>query len=129
MNSITVPIRVRYSECDPMGVAHHASYLLWFEIARTELLRTTGLAYSRMEAAGQFIVVVKLEAKYLKPARYDDELSVTATVTRIGGVRIEHAYEVKRGDELLCVGSTTLACLDKKGKLTAVPHSLREGKP
>ena len=111
-----------------MGVAHHSVYPVWFELARTELLRAGGIAYADLERAGTFIVVVKLEAHYKKPARYDDLLDVTATVTKMGGVRIEHAYEVRRGKELLCTGATTLACLDREGRLTGVPESLRQSR-
>ena len=125
MTSITVPIRVRYSECDSMGVAHHGVYPVWFEIARTELLRAAGVAYAELERGGCPIVVVKLEASYKKPARYDDELQVTATVTRSSGVRIEHEYKVERAGVLLCTGKTTLACLDRSGRPTAVPDKLR----
>lgn len=124
MRSITVPIRVRYAECDPMGFAHHSVYPVWLEIARTELLRSAGLAYADLEKSGTLIVVVKLSLTYKKPARYDDPLDVTATLRRIGGVRIEHDYEVRRGHDLICTASTTLACLDREGKLTAVPDAL-----
>src|SRR5688500_6128149 len=118
MRSITVPIRVRYCECDAMGFVHHSVYPIWMEAARTELLRESGLAYAEVEKSGTIIDVVKMELTYKKPARYDELLDVTATVTRAGGVRIEHAYEVRRGGELLCTGQTTLACLDAYGKLT-----------
>jgi len=124
MKCITVSVRVRYVECDPMGVAHHSVYPIWFEIARTELLRQSGVAYAELERAGTLIVVVKLQVSYKKPAHYDDLLDITATVTRSGGVRIEHQYEVRRGQELLCTGATTLACLDRNGRLTAVPDQL-----
>lgn len=124
MRSIAVQTRVRYAECDPMGCAHHSVYPLWFELARTELLRESGLAYSEIEKTGMTIVVVKMELRYHKPARYDEVLEVTAKLNRSAGVRIEHDYEVKRGPDLLCTGSTTLACLDPHGKLTAVPQAL-----
>ncbi|MBI1374841.1 MAG: acyl-CoA thioesterase [Phycisphaera sp.] len=108
-----------------MGYAHHSVYPVWFEIARTELLRQTGVSYADLERDGMLIVVVKLELKYRRPARYDDEVRVIATTTRASGVRIEHDYEVRRGHELLCTGSTTLACLDREGKLQQVPEMLR----
>ena len=124
MQTTTIDIRVRYVECDPMGFVHHTVYPVWFEMARTELLRESGIAYAELERRGVLIVVVKLETKYRRPARYDDELTVTATVRKVGGVRIEHDYEVHRGDELLCTGSTVLACLDREGKLRGVPEEL-----
>lgn len=120
----TFPLRVRYTECDPMGFVHHSVYPIWFELARTELLRESGLAYSELEKAGTIIVVVKLDVRYHKPAKYDDQIEVTATLKRSAGVRIEHEYEVRRGHERLCTGSTTLACLDRSGKIVAVPEPL-----
>jgi acyl-CoA thioester hydrolase len=129
VRSMTIPVRVRYAECDPMGLVHHSVYPIWFELARTELLRASGVAYAELEKAGTLIVVVKLEVNYKRPARYDDVLDVTATVTKVGGVRIEHTYEVRRGQELLCIGGTTLACLDRDGRLTGVPASLQMDQP
>lgn len=124
MQTTTIDIRVRYVECDPMGFVHHTVYPVWFEMARTELLRESGIAYAELERRGVLIAVVKLETKYRRPARYDDMLKVTATVRHVGGVRIEHDYEVRRGEELLCTGSTVLACLDREGKLRGVPEEL-----
>ena len=108
-----------------MGVVHHATYPIWFEMARTESLRLSGVSYAELEAAGTLIVVVKLEVKYRRPAKYDDELTVTATCTRAAGVRIEHDYEIRRGDELLVTGSTVLACVDRTGKVVGVPEMLQ----
>ncbi|MEM1446859.1 MAG: thioesterase family protein [Planctomycetota bacterium] len=134
---LTVPIRVRYCECDPMNVAHHSTYAVWFEIARTELLRQRGSAYAEMEKAGVLFVVAKLSTRFRKPAYYDDELLVEVTVQQSAGVKIEHTYRVlrprKEGDgdgdakpELIAVGETTLACVDRDGKLRPVPSTLLE---
>ncbi len=125
MNSITIEARVRYAECDPMGVVHHAFYPVWFEIARTELLRAVGIPYAKLEEQGVLIVVVNLEIKYRKPARYDDLLQVTASLRRASGARIEHDYEIRRDGVLLVTGSTTLACVDRAGKVIPVPENLR----
>ena len=123
----SIRVRVRYSECDPMQVAHHATYPVWFEVARTELLREQGVAYRDLEAAGVLFVVVRLNVRYRKPARYDDELTIhVESPANDGGVKIEHRYEVRRGDELLATGESTLACVDEAGKLRRVPESLAE---
>jgi acyl-CoA thioester hydrolase len=123
-DSHTITVRVRYVECDPMGVVHHTVYPVWFEMARTELLRLSGVSYAELEAAGTLIVVVKLQVKYRRPAKYDDELTVKATCTRAAGARIEHDYEIRRGDELLVTGSTVLACVDRAGRVIGVPETL-----
>ena len=108
-------IRVRYCECDPMGVAHHSVYPVWFEMGRTELLRAQGGNYRELEAAGILLAVVRLEARYRAPARYDDELELVTTLEDAGHVKIEHTYALHRGAELLATGRTTLACLDRSG--------------
>lgn len=118
-------IRVRYCECDPMGVAHHASYLAWFEMGRTELLRANGKCYRDLEAAGVYLVVAKLDVRYKRPARYDDVLVLRTTVQDGGHVKIEHTYELLRGEELLAVASTTLACVNAEGRPQPAPDFCR----
>lgn len=117
----SIDIRVRYCECDPMGVVHHTAYPVWFEMGRTELLRSTGRTYRDMEAAGLLLAVVKLEVTYRGPARYDDLVTLRTTLARVGAVKIEHSYELFRGDDLLVTGSTVLACLDREGRARALP--------
>jgi len=119
--------RVRYPECDPMGVAHHATYPIWFELGRTEMLRATGGNYRDLEAAGVFLAVVRLEVRYRRPARYDDLLRLVTELTVAGPVKIEHAYRLYRGDELLAEAATTLACLDRDGRARTLPESLNLG--
>ncbi|MFM9956723.1 MAG: acyl-CoA thioesterase [Phycisphaerales bacterium] len=123
----TVRLRVRYCECDPMGVAHHAAYIPWLELARTELLRVTGVSYADMERAGVYLVVARLEARYKAPARYDDELEILTKVSGGGRARIDHEYEVWLWTQdagrtrLLCTASSTLACVDSTGHPRALP--------
>ena len=87
-------LRVRYCECDPMGVAHHASYVPWLEIGRTELLRQSGISYAALEEQGILLVIVKMEVRYRKPVRYDDLLQIRTLWTGGSRVKIEHSYEV-----------------------------------
>lgn len=128
MNTVPPPqtgeiqIRVRYAETDRMGLLHHANYLVYFEQARTELLRDRGMTYRAMEDEGFFLVLSKIELKYKRPAHYDDLLTIKTTVARTTPVRIEHVYQVLRGTELLAEGSSTLACVDRQGKLQALPE-------
>lgn len=131
-------IRVRYVECDPMGVAHHSSYLPWMEMGRTELLRAVGESYAALEAAGVFLVVTKVEVKYRRPIRYDDVIELRTTVTGTSKVKLMHGYElvlVERGGEtpdhaadpsvpldgVCAVGSTEIACVGSDGKPRALP--------
>ncbi|MCZ2342564.1 MAG: acyl-CoA thioesterase [Bacteroidales bacterium] len=122
-------IRVRYAETDRMGLLHHANYLVYFEQARTDLLRSLGATYREMEDQGFFLVITKVEVKYKAPAHYDDLLTIRTTVVRTTPVRLEHKYEVFLPDGKVCAeGSTTLACVDREGKLQAMPGWLSSAK-
>ncbi len=125
-------MRVRYTECDPMGVAHHSSYVTWLEIGRTELLRDSGLTYAQMEAGGVLLVVTKIEVAYKAPARYDDPIVVLTNVTGGKRARLDHEYEVwidrgdGRGRTVLCAtAKSTLACVDPDGRPRPLPEWIR----
>jgi acyl-CoA thioester hydrolase len=120
----TVELRVRYAECDPMNVAHHAAYPVWLEIARTELLRRQGVAYRDLEAQGIFFVVARMSIRYRRPARYDDLLQVDVEAVESAGVKVEHRYHIRRGDELLATAETTLVCVDRQGKPQRLPATV-----
>jgi acyl-CoA thioester hydrolase len=124
MRTGEIQIRVRYAETDRMGLLHHANYLVYFEQGRTELLRQMGRSYRDVEDQGFFLVLVKIEVRYRLPARYDDLLTLRTTVVRTTPVRVEHRYEVLRDGQLLAEGSSTLACVDREGRLQALPEWL-----
>lgn len=112
-----IEIRVRYSETDAMGFLHHSNYLCYFEMGRTELLRASGGNYREMEDRGRFLVVTKIGVQYRSPARYDDVLTLTTRMAKVSFAKLEHAYEIRRGGTLLTTGETTLACVDRDGKV------------
>ncbi len=119
-------IRVRYAETDRMGLLHHANYLVYFEQARTELLRSLGFTYRDLEDQGYLLVLTKIEVRYKRPAYYDDLLTIRTMVERTTAVRIDHRYEVFRDGTLLAEGASTLACVDREGQPQALPEALRE---
>jgi acyl-CoA thioester hydrolase len=127
MTEQDLEVRVRYNECDPMGVAHHSAYPVWLEIARTDMLRRSGRAYCQLEEQGIFFVVVRLTVRYLRPARYDDILRVRAAVSS-GTVKIEHEYTIHRSDELIAEALTTLACVDRNGRPQRIPPGVFDQK-
>lgn len=90
-------IQVRYAETDMMGIVYHANYLPWFEIARTDLLKHHGLPYRDLEAEGFFLPVLEVSVRYLKSARYDDAITVIATMAEKPSLRLRITYEVRRG--------------------------------
>jgi acyl-CoA thioester hydrolase len=120
-----VTIRVRYAETDRMGLLHHANYLVYFEQARIELLRQQGVSYRDLEDQGYLLVLTRVEVKYMRPAQYDDLLTIRTTVARSTMVRIDHRYEVFRDGVQLAEGATTLACIDRSGRPQALPEFLQ----
>jgi acyl-CoA thioester hydrolase len=116
-----------------MGVVHHASYVPWLEIGRTELLRTSGISYKTLEERGVFLVIVKLDVKYRRPVLYDDVVEVRTTWVGGSRIKIEHEYEVvvtqreNAKDPLpisAAVAKTTLACVDHDGRPMELPEWL-----
>ena len=124
-----ITIRVRYAETDRMGLLHHANYIVYFEQARTELLRKRGMTYRDMEDAGHLLVIIDLDCKFKRPAYYDDLLTIRTTVERVTHVKIVHKHLVYRDGELLAEGHTTLACVDRQGRPQALPPSLIRNDP
>ena len=124
-------LRVRYCECDPMGVAHHSACVPWLEMGRTELLRCSGVTYAQLEAASIFLVVTRLELSYKSPARYDDVLVLVTSVLGGSRARIDHGYQLWRDredgrgrSELLLTAESTLACVSAQGSPRALPEWL-----
>ncbi len=116
-------LRVRYPETDQMGVVHHSHYLVWFEIGRTELMRDAGFAYSEMEKAGVRMPVIEAHCRYLRPARYDDTLTVETRLDTIRRASVRFEYRVERtGDgTLVATGSTRHAATDASGAPRRLP--------
>jgi acyl-CoA thioester hydrolase len=119
-----ISIRVRYAETDRMGLLHHSTYFVYFEMGRTELLRQRGYSYRDMEDAGHLLVIIDIGCKFKKPAYYDDVLTLRTTVTRVTHVKIVHSYEVLRGAQLLAEGHSTLACVDRDGRPQRLPAAI-----
>jgi acyl-CoA thioester hydrolase len=126
MSSGEITLRVRYAETDRMGLLHHANYLVYFEQGRTELLRERGYSYKDLEDQGFLLVLTEVHVRYRSPARYDDWLTLRTTVARTTMVRIEHRYELFREKMLLAEGTSTLACVDREGRVQALPAFLVE---
>lgn len=122
-------VRVRYAETDRMGVAYHAHYFVWFEMARTELMRRSGCAYKDLEDRdGILFPVIQAGARYRASARYDDWLDVDARLTQVGGARVRFEYEVtaRDGRGTLATGFTEHACLGRDGRPRRLPAALRQ---
>ena len=120
-----IEVRVRYQETDGQARVHHANYLTYFEMARTEMLRASGTTYRDFEETGLMLVVAEVKVLYYLPADYDDLLRVRVQTTKAKGARVYQSYEVSRGEEVLARGESVLACVDRSGRVTRLPTWLR----
>ena len=125
----TITIVPRYSETDQAGVVHHSVYPVWFEMGRTELLRSQGFAYSELEKRGIFFVVTELSARFRRPARYDETLELETVCSNVKACRIEHSYRLSRDGVVLAEGASVLACLDAGGRIRRIPEDLAVCEP
>jgi len=121
-------VRVRYCETDRMAVAHHGSYVAWFEEARTEWMRQRGRTYREIEDAGDLLQVVEFLCRYHKPVDYDEVVAIRVRVESSGRAAVVLAYEARRESdgEVCATGSTKLACVGRDGKLRRLPKELLE---
>jgi acyl-CoA thioester hydrolase len=128
MPSSVSTLRVRYAETDKMGVVYYANYLVWFEVARADLLRSLGWTYREMEHAGVSLPVIEAHCEYHRSAKYDDEIEVRTEGRMLSPVRMEFQYKVfRRDDQLLTAsGRTVHAALDPNGRPCRLPQRIRE---
>ena len=120
-------LRVRYAETDAMGIAHHASYVVWFEAGRTDYIRQRGKSYADLEAEGFRLVVAELGARFLAPAVFDEEVVVRTRLKSLRSRTLTFAYEVlrKTTGEKLATGYTTHICTDHQGRVRLIPPAFR----
>jgi len=120
-------IRVRYAETDQMRVAHHASYLVWFEAGRTEFIRACGRSYAQLEEDGWLLVVIEAHCRYRQPVRYDDVLRLRTRLADLGPARLTFGYELLRAADgaMLADGWTVHAAVDRSGRVRRLPEQVR----
>ena len=115
MKNFSVDIRVRYGETDQMGVVYHGNYATYFEVARTEWLRNLGITYKGMEESGIMLPVISLSFQFIKPAKYDDILTVKVLLKKKPLVKIDFDYEIiNQNKEKISTGNSVLAFIDMK---------------
>lgn len=126
---VTTEVRVRYAETDQMGIVYYANYLVWFELGRVELLRSMGMAYSRLEMDhGCILPVIESRCRYRSPARYDDQILIETTPAMVRDSVLKFAYRILRkahdGGEntLLAEGETVHVVCDDQLKRKPLPE-------
>jgi acyl-CoA thioester hydrolase len=124
---VEATLRVRYAETDAMGIAHHTSYIVWFEVGRGEYMRQQGGDYAHLEAQGYYLPVIEVQARYLAPARYGDLVTVRTRVEEARSRQVTFAYEVVMAEtgQLLATGQTKHVCVDREGAIKTIPQEVR----
>ncbi len=116
-------IRVRYGETDQMGYMYYGNYAEFYEVGRVEMLRSLGLTYSGMEESGIMMPVLEMHIKYLKPALYDEEITVKVILEKMPGVKIFFKYELfNEKNELINLGETLLVFVNMKTNRPCLPN-------
>ncbi len=119
-------VKVRYAETDQMGIVHHGNYALYYEIARTECFEAcSGITYACMEEGGVMLPILELQSKFLKPAYYNQTLTVKSIVNTLPSIRLKVDYEIyNEANALINVASTTLVFVDKHNRRPCQPPEI-----
>ncbi|WP_255448062.1 thioesterase family protein [Deinococcus sp. AJ005] len=107
-----------------MGVVHHATYPVWFEVGRSDLMRELGLPYTEIEARGYYLMLSGLNVEYRRAARYDDGLVVTTRISALRSRTVTFVYEVRRGEELLATGESRHIATNKQYRPARMPDDV-----
>ena len=125
MQPFITTIRVSYSDTDQMGFVHHSNYLKYYETARWNLFRYLGIPYKEIEETGMLLPVVNVQMQYLKPAFYDEELTVESSIAATKGATIILDYKLFNNDqELINTATITLAFVNSHSKRPCKPSTL-----
>lgn len=118
--------RVIYGDTDNMGVVYYANYLRWFEIGRTEMFRSLGFAYKKIEAKGIFLPVSEAYCKFISSAQYDDLLVIETSLDKSikGGMKFDYRIFDEDGKKIIAKGYTKHACLNQSGRVVRPPEFL-----
>jgi len=118
-------IRVRYQETDNMGVVYYANYFVWFEVARTEFLRKSGVAYRDLEKKGVYLMVASASCDYKSPARYDDIVRIETWIPELKNSSLKFAYRLFIGEKLIATGESIHVFTNKSARPVRIPEEIR----
>jgi acyl-CoA thioester hydrolase len=119
------PVRVYYEDVDLAGIVYYANYLRFLERGRSEMVRAAGISQTDMKAQGYVFAVRRVEADYLRPARFEDELIVETRATALRGASFDMPQRVLRGEEVLLEALVRIVVLDAQGRATRLPADIR----
>ncbi len=123
--NFALPIRIYYEDTDFSGNVYHGSYVRFFERARTELLRNSGIHHHELAEQGFAFAVSKMEIDFIRPAHIDDLLLVSAKIISLSGARIIIEQEIRREKTLLAKANIVAALINKSGKPARIPKGWR----
>ena len=119
-------IRVRYQETDNMGVVYYANYFVWFEVARTEYLRSTGISYKEMERDGMFMMVASAACEYKSPARFDDLVRIETWIPKLKNSSLQFEHKLFVGEKLVATGRSVHVFTNHLGRPIRIPDDLKK---
>lgn len=118
-------IRVRYQETDNMGVVYYANYFVWFEVARTEYLRSFGVSYKELESQGMYLMVASAGCEYKSPARFDDVVTVRTWIPELKNSSLRFEYSLHVDSRLIATGESVHVFTNDAGKPVRIPEEIR----
>ena len=125
MKTHQTQVRVRYQETDNMGVVYYANYFIWFEVARTEYLRSEGISYRSLEDRGLYLMVASATCQYKSPARYDDIVEIETWVSQLKNSSMKFEYKLFIGERVVATGESIHVFTTKSGKPVRIPQEIR----
>lgn len=119
---------VRYAETDAMGIVHHASHIVYFEEGRSNYARKRGSDYASFERSGYYLTIVEVSARYIKPARYGQRITVRCWITELKSRTLTFEYQIVDADtrEVLVTGLSKHICITHEGRVSTWPPEWRQ---
>jgi acyl-CoA thioester hydrolase len=123
---VTIETDVRFAETDQMGVVHHSSYIVWFEMGRVAWMKAANMPYTEVAGSGYNFAVTAIHAAYRAASRFGDTIQIVTRLANLRSRQVEFTYEIRNAADqtLLATGSSEHICVDQSGKMTKIPQSI-----
>jgi len=123
---VTTTLDIRFAETDQMGVVHHSSYVIWFEVGRVAWMKAALMPYAEVADSGYNFAVTAIHASYRASCRFGDTVQIVTRLTKLRSRQIEFSYEVRHNTDqrVLATGSSEHICVDSAGKMTKIPQTI-----
>jgi acyl-CoA thioester hydrolase len=123
---VIIETDVRFAETDQMGVVHHSSYIVWFEMGRVAWMKAANMPYTEVAGSGYNFAVTAIHAAYRAASRFGDTIQIVTRLANLRSRQVEFTYEIRNAADqtLLATGSSEHICVDQSGKMTKIPQSI-----